>query len=110
MRDPFADGTLIHFQLCFTGTAQTNAACRAGASAAATCLSLQMCPLTGEARQIVFILGQFHLQHAFAGMGMLRKDIEDERGAVQNTDISSQVLPAIRVDGAGKFIVEDHHL
>ena len=62
MRNPFANGALVHFQLCLAGTAQTHAACRTGAPTASACLTFKVCPLTGEARQVIFILCQFHLQ------------------------------------------------
>src|SRR6185503_1092936 len=85
-----ADGTLVHFQLRFTGTAQAYAACRACSSATTTRLALKMCPLTSEARQVVFVLCKFHLQHTFTRMSMLSENIKDQRRPIQYTYVSSQ--------------------
>ena len=50
----------------------------------------QMCPLAGEARQAIFVLGQLDLQSAFAGVGMLSEDVENESGAIQHFDFLAE--------------------
>jgi hypothetical protein len=105
--------------LGFTGTTQTHTAGRTGSSAAAACLTLKMCPCAGEAGEVVFVLGELHLQHAFFGMGMLSEDIEDQRGAVNDADVlaerfsnsrwwrgessSSKMTTSARVSSASSF-------
>src|SRR6266487_4489478 len=110
VRDALANGTLVHFQLCFTRTAQTHTPGRASTSATATSLSFQMRPLTREPRQIVFILREFHLQHAFTSMRVLSKNIENKRSAIQHADVSAQLFLQFALMARRKFIVEDHNL
>ena len=40
--------------------------------------SLQVAPLPGQTRIKILMLGQFYLQLAFTGLGLLGKDIQDQ--------------------------------
>ena len=44
-------------------------------------------PLSGKAWHEVLVLGQLHLQTAFAGLGPRGKDVEDQRGTVDDLDV-----------------------
>jgi hypothetical protein len=44
-------------------------------------------PGARQAWQAVFILRQFNLQDAFAGVGVLRENVQDNRGAVENPHV-----------------------
>ena len=59
-----------------------------GTSTATACLTLKMSPCAGETGEVVFVLGELHLQHAFFCVSMLREDIENERSSVYHTDVS----------------------
>ena len=61
VRDLAADGAFIYFELRFTGSAQADAPGGTGAPAASACLSFEVRPLPGEARQVVFVLRQLYL-------------------------------------------------
>ena len=65
-----------------------------------------MRPGAGEAREIVFVLSKLYLQHAFSSMSMLCEDVEDERGAIDNTDIFERLFQFTLVAWR-KFIIED---
>ncbi len=110
MSDAFADDTLVHFQLGFARTAQADAARRACTSAAAARLPLEMGPGPRQARQVVFVLRQLHLQHAFTGVRVLGKNIEDERRAVNQADGFTERLLQFTLVARRKFIVEDDYI
>ena len=101
-----ADLAPVHFQLGFAGAAQANAARAAGAPAAAAGLAGQVGPGAGQAGQAVFILRQFHLQHAFAGLGVLGEDIQDQRGAVDDVHVGPQALFQLAQVARGQLVVE----
>ena len=41
-------------------------------------------PPSGETRELVLELGEFHLQLAFAGPGVAREDIEDQLRSIDH--------------------------
>ncbi len=62
-------------------------------------------PILGEARQQMLELGEFDLDLAFLRAGALRKDVEDECGAVEDLDVENLFqVAALR---RRKFVVED---
>src|SRR5688572_11199729 len=91
MRDTAADVAAIHFKLSFTRTTQTHATAATPRTAAA-CLSCQMRPGAGETGKTIFILRQFNLKCAFAGAGVLGKNIENERRPVKQFHILTKML------------------
>ncbi len=95
-RDAILDAAAVGFQLGFTfTTAHADAAFLAG----------QVAPETGQAREEVLQLGQFHLELAFASAGAVRKNIENERGAVEN--FAFKDLLKITGLGGAEFVVEN---
>src|SRR5581483_7862926 len=103
----------IQFQLPFARTAQPYPA-RSAAPRRAAGLTRQMRPHARQARQAVVVLRQFHLQRAFTRPRVTRKDVENERGAVQHLDVLA------RFGGKGFFnfalligrelVVKNHHI
>ena len=95
------------------GFRQDRAAHAAGAArpaAAAAGLAGQVGPGAGQAGQAVLVLGQFDLQDAFAGVGMLGEDVQDQRCAVEDADILAEAFLQLAQVARGKLIVEDDHL
>ncbi len=69
-----------------------------------------MRPLARQARQVIFVLCQFHLQHAFAGVRVLGKNVEDQPGAVHDADFLAEHFFQFALVARVEFIVEDDHL
>ena len=86
----------IRFELRFTFTA---------AHTDATGLPRQVTPEAREAREQMLELREFDLKLAFPRASTLRKNVEDQRGAIQDFDLEDffQVAGLRR----GKFIVKD---
>ena len=68
-----------------------------------------MRPHACQARQTIFILRQFHLQRAFAGAGVLGKNIENERGAVDQGRAHAQQFFQLALMTRRQFVVKHHH-
>ena len=51
-----------------------------------------MRPCARQARQTIFVLRQFDLKRAFAGVGVLGEDVEDQRRAVEDFDLLAEAL------------------
>ena len=77
--DLAANVAAVGFELGFAG-----AACADRRRAAGGRLAYKVRPHTGQARQQVLILRQFHLQLALARLGALGKDVEDQARAVEH--------------------------
>ena len=84
-----ADAVTVNFQLLFAGAAQSDAAVATAASAAAS-LACKVRPLPREPRQTILILRQLHLQGAFARLGVLCENIEDQCRAVEHGHVFAQ--------------------
>ena len=67
-----------------------------------------MAPHADQPGQQVAILGQFHLQAAFLGLGPLGENVQDQAAAVQHLD--SQQLRQHSLLGGGQVIIENHHV
>ncbi len=92
------DATAVGLKLRFARAAGADAAAEARHFDAAT----------GEARQPVVQLREFHLQAAFASVGAGGEDVEDELGAVD--DFRLDGLFEIALLGRGEVVIEDHHV
>ena len=73
-RDPFLHATTVHFQLRFTRAARADA----------TSLSRQVMPHPRQSRQQILQLRQLDLQAAFATARALRKNVENQLGAIEH--------------------------
>ena len=87
--DAVADASPIRFQLLFSGSAYADAPRSATRSAGATAAAFaseagHRSALACEARKHVVQLREFHLQLSFAAARVLRKDIQNKLGAVDN--------------------------
>src|SRR5882672_207241 len=78
--DAIAHAATVHLQFRFTGAASANAA---GQTRERGILS------GNQTRQKVLQLGQLYLDLAFARLGTLRKNIEDELGTIDDLQVSS---------------------
>ena len=66
--------------------------------------------MPGKTREVVFILGQFHLEHPLAGVSMLRKDVQNQRGPVEHPNMTPKNLLQFAKMPGRKLIVEDHDI
>ncbi len=105
-----ADFAPVDFELGFTRTAQADTAHVTGAPGSATGLAGEVGPGAGKTGQAVFILGQFDLELAFVGVGVLGKDIEDEGRAVNDLDVFTEAALQFAQVARGKLIIEDDHI
>ena len=96
--DPVPEDAAVGFDLLFPGAAKADPAA----------LFLQVGPHPGQARQQVFILGQFNLGACVRSNGAAGKNIEDEVVAVEDAALE-RVLNVTDLAGR-QFIVEHHHV
>ena len=94
--DLIADQPAVGFELSFAGTARADRALHA----------FEVRPLTGQPRQQVLMLGERDLDRAFAGSRALRKDIQNQRGAVD--DLAVESFLEIALLGGRELVVADH--
>ena len=107
-RHAVEDDAAVHFELRLARTAQSHATAFATAGAArSTSLAFKVRPQALQAREHVAILCQFHLRFGVGGLGPHGKDVEDERGAVENLDLQ-RGFDVAELFGR-EFVVEDHH-
>ena len=107
-RHAVEDDTTVHFELRFTGAAQSHAAAFATAGATrSTALTLKVRPQALQAGEHVAILRQLYLRFGIGGLGAHGEDVEDERGAVENLDLQHG-FDVAELFGR-EFVVEDHH-
>ena len=85
LRHPGTDAPAVQLDLRLTGPAGTNAA--AGRPDAPAGLAGHGLAPATEPGQEVLKLGQLYLGLAFAALGMLRENVQDERGAVNDLDL-----------------------
>src|SRR5690606_23660921 len=85
LRDPLVDAPAIRLQLRLTGATQTDTTGRATCAPAS--LPGQRLAPTAQARQQVLQLRQFDLRLALPRAGVLREDVQDERGPVDDLDL-----------------------
>lgn len=76
--------TAVGFKLGFTGASRTDTAAR-------TALTGERCSLSGKARRGIFELCDLDLQFAFAGNGMLGKNIENQHGTIDKAHVFIRV-------------------
>ena len=93
--DALADEAAVGLKLGLAGAAGADA----GAEA------FEVGPLAAQPGEDVFVLGKLDLEAAFACVGVLREDIEDEGGAVENLDVER--LLEVALLGGAEFVVED---
>ena len=74
--------------------------------AQAAALALQVGPAAHQARRQVLQLRQLHLQLAFAGLGALREDAQDQLGAVEH--LAAEFLLQVALLARRQRVVEDH--
>lgn len=95
-RDPILNSAAVGLELRFTFTTP---------HADTAFLARKVTPEPGEAGQQVLELRKFDLQLAFAGAGALGKDIEDQRGAIENFAVEYFLeITALR---GGEFVIEN---
>ena len=85
----------VGLQLGLTGAAGTHG----------PLLPFQMGPHTGQPGQQIAVLGQFHLELTFPGLGALGKNIQNQAGAVQ--DFHTQIFRQNPHLGGRKLIVKN---
>ena len=108
--DDFAvDLAAVDLQLCFARAAQADAS-RTTARAAAAGLPRQVRPLSGQPRQTIFILRQFHLKRAFARARVLGKNIQNQRRTVEQTNRLAKLLFQFALMTRRQFIVKDNDI
>ena len=104
--DPFSNQAAVGFKLCLPGSSQAHAD---GSTGSAAGLANQMPPHAGQAGLQVLVLSQFDLDLAFPGVGVLGKDIQYQRGAIQHFDPLSQGFFDIPLLSRAELIIEDEH-
>jgi hypothetical protein len=98
-RNAILNTAAVRFQLRFTfTTAHSNAAFLPG----------QMAPEARQSRKQMLQLRQFNLQFALFRAGALRKNVKDQRRAIQ--DFAVEYPFQIAALGGRKFVVEDHRV
>ena len=75
--DSFTDQAAVSFKLGFTWAAQADTAF----------LTFQMGPAANQARREVLQLGQFNLDLALVALCTLRKNVENQAGAIDHPGI-----------------------
>ena len=90
----------IHFQLRFA---------RAPAADTAP-LPREMGPHSGQARQHVVELGQLHLNLALPRPGTLRKNIENEFGAIEHLHIGAKNFAKIAALSRRQIVIENYRV
>ncbi len=98
--------TAVHLQLGLTRSAKTYRTLSAARSGTAT-LAFQVRPESLQARQHVAVLCQFHLRLGGSRLGTHGKDVENERGAVENLHL--QFLLDVAYLLGREFVIEDNH-
>ena len=104
--DPPADFAPVNLELGFARTAQPHAADAACPSSTAACLARQVRPGPSKARQPVFVLRQLDLQDAFAGVGVLRKNIQDQGCAIEDAHVFRKYVFQPTQMAGGQLIIE----
>ena len=104
----FLDFPPIHFQLGFAGPTQTDSAHAAGPARGAACLPCEVRPGSGQPGQAVAVLRQFHLQHPFACVGVVREDIQNQSGAVDNALAASQFLFEFALVARRELVIKEN--
>ena len=107
LRDARANAPPVDLQLRLTGTAHADRAADAAATRAARAAAdaREVAPAPGQPRQPVFELRQLHLQLALARAGVLREDVQNQRGAVDDARFSQRCEIALL--GRGDLVVDD---
>ena len=105
LRDPRPDPAPVGLDLGLTGTAGPDAAA-AGHPAAG--LPGQRLAPASQPRHHVLQLGQLDLRLALAALGVLREDVQDQRGAVDHLDLD-HALKAAQLARA-ELAVADHRV
>ena len=85
-------------------------ASRASASGRSSGLPRQVSPGPGQPGKAVLILRQLHLQRPLTGMGVLGKDIQDDRRPVQYMDRFPKRLLQLAEMPRGEFLIENNDI
>ncbi len=94
--DALAEQTAVGFKLLFAWATQPDT----------TFFSIKVSPAAYQARCEMLQLCQLHLQFTFMAAGALRKDIENQAGAVNDTTL--QFAFKVALLGWRQFVIEDH--
>ena len=81
--DTVEDDTAVHLQLCLTRSAKTHGTFSTTRTGTTT-LTFKVGPETLEAGEHIAVLGQFNLSLGIGGLGTHGKNVENQRGTVQN--------------------------
>ena len=100
------DNPSVHFQLRLARSAQSHASLSATAARSAA-LAFQVRPQALQSRQHVPVLRQLHLGFGVGRLRAHRKDVQDQRSAVQ--DLHLQLALDIAQLLGRQFVVEDDH-
>ena len=63
---------------------------------------------SGQSRQHIFELRQFHLQLAFSGAGVVRKNVENELRAIDDAGVDDALDIALL--RRGEIVIEENHV
>ncbi|MPM92209.1 hypothetical protein SDC9_139344 [bioreactor metagenome] len=66
-----------------------------------------MGPGAGEAGQSILVLGQLHLQDAFAAFGVLSKNVQNEGSTVNDAHMGSQNALQLALVAGSEFIIKN---
>jgi hypothetical protein len=67
-------------------------------------------PRTGQARQAVFVLREFDLQHTFSRAGVLCEDIQDQCGTVQHSQVITKDCFKLALVTGRELLVEEYDI
>ena len=99
--DALAHEPAVDFQLAFAFT-------ETAAHAAAHSVAGQVGPHAAQAWKQVLVLGQAHLQAAFARVGVQGEDVEDEGRPVYDLHVAVDAFLQVRLLRGRKLVVEYH--
>jgi len=108
--DASADDAAIQFQPRLAGAAEAHTAGRAARASPGLLRVGAVGPRLREAGQAIFVLRQFHLQGAFARVGVQGEDVQNQAGAVQHFDFVAENGFELALMAGAELVVEDHHV
>ena len=93
--DALSDAAAVRFELCFPGTSAANASAQAREARS----------LTGETGEQIAKLRQLDLHLAFSAMRPLRKNVENQLGAIDDREVGD-LRNGAQLRG-GQILIED---
>jgi hypothetical protein len=106
--DAPVDLAAVNFQLRLTGAAHAHAT--ASATGTTARLAGQVGPCPRQPGEAVLVLRQLNLHRSLAGAGVAGKDVQNERGAVDDLHLFAQCAFNLALLAWGEFVVEDDHV